>query len=206
MTIQWLGRACFRLEHDGYSIVIDPYNTSLTGYPPLSVSADMVLISHDHPGHNNAAAVKLSGTTRPCPFEIERVVVGHDEANGVLRGMNTIHILLCDGLKIVHLGDVGFATEDGRLMLPDVLMTGCGSFRTLPSYVMHDMAENLGANVVIPMHQHHGRYGNRRICTAEEFAAHFEGERDIIEYPTDTIEITRDMPRQVAMLRYMERK
>ena len=77
MTITWLGRSCFKITHDGYSIVIDPYSAGSTGYPELHVSADMVLISHDHPGHNNAAAVTLSGTSRPCPFEIEKVEVGH---------------------------------------------------------------------------------------------------------------------------------
>ena len=27
MTIQWLGHAGFRITHQGYSIVIDPYNS-----------------------------------------------------------------------------------------------------------------------------------------------------------------------------------
>lgn len=203
MTIQWLGRACFKIVHDGYTVVIDPYTASLTGYPPLSVAADKVLVSHEHPGHNNRAAVKLSGTSRPCPFEIEQVLVHHDENNGSLRGMNLVHVLKAGGLKIVHLGDIGFASEDSRLMYPDVLLSGCGSFRTLPPYVMKDMADNLGANVVIPMHYHHGRYGNRRISTLEDFLYYFEGEWDITHYPSDTIEIVPGMPRQVAVLKYM---
>jgi L-ascorbate metabolism protein UlaG (beta-lactamase superfamily) len=203
MTITWLGRACFKIVHDGYTIVIDPYTAASTGYPELHVNADMVLVSHNHRGHDNVSAVKLSGTTRPCPFTIDKVVVGHDEANGNIRGMNTMHILEADGIKLVHAGDVGFYCNDGRLFAPDVLMIGTGSFRTLPSYVLKDMADEMGANVIIPMHYHHGNYGNRRMCTLEEFTDLYEGEVDVIKYPTDTIEITKGMPRQVAVLKYM---
>lgn len=53
MTIQWLGHASFRITHQGYSIVIDPYNSDyINGYPKLRVRADRVLVSHEHFGHN----------------------------------------------------------------------------------------------------------------------------------------------------------
>ena len=53
MTIQWLGHACFRITHQDYSIVIDPYNSDyINGYPKLHVRADQVLVSHAHFGHN----------------------------------------------------------------------------------------------------------------------------------------------------------
>ena len=84
MTVTWLGRACFKIVHDGYTVVIDPYSAASTGYPELHVTADKVLVSHDHPGHNNVSAVRLTGTSRPCPFTIDTVVVGHDEANGIV--------------------------------------------------------------------------------------------------------------------------
>ena len=41
MTVQWLGHAGFRITHEGYSIVIDPYNSDyINGYPKLCVKAD----------------------------------------------------------------------------------------------------------------------------------------------------------------------
>lgn len=205
MTITWLGRACFKISHDGYSIVIDPYTPQSAGYRDLRVDADMVLVSHDHPGHNNVAAVKLSGASRPCPFTIETMQVTHDESRGCIRGMNTIHILQAGGVKLIHMGDVGFRCEDdSRLFGADAVMIGTGSFRTLPAYVLKDMADAMGANVIIPMHYHHGCHGNRRICTAEDFTGLFEGECDVIQCPTDTIEITGGMPHQVAVLTYKE--
>ena len=204
MTITWLGRACFKITHDGYSIVIDPYSANSTGYPEMHTQAGMVLVSHDHPGHNNVAAVKLSGTGRTCPFTIEKVQVSHDESTGLLRGMNTIHILEAGGLKLVHTGDVGRLCDDGRLFAPDVLMTACGSFRTLPPYVMKEMADAMCPNVIIPMHYHHEGYGNRRLSTLEDFTGLYIDEADIIPYPSNTIEITKDMPHQVAVLTYMK--
>jgi L-ascorbate metabolism protein UlaG (beta-lactamase superfamily) len=68
MTITWLGRACFKIVHDGYTIVIDPYTAASTGYPELHVNADMVLVSHNHRGHDNVSAVKLSGTNAALPL------------------------------------------------------------------------------------------------------------------------------------------
>ena len=35
MKLTWLGHACFLLEQDGYTLLLDPY-TGVEGYPPLS--------------------------------------------------------------------------------------------------------------------------------------------------------------------------
>lgn len=65
MEISWLGHSCFKISHDGYSVVIDPYDLTSANYPVMSASADAVLCSHEHRGHNYRAGVKLSGTQRP---------------------------------------------------------------------------------------------------------------------------------------------
>lgn len=38
MKLFWLGHACFLMEHDGYTILLDPY-TGVEGYPPLYETA-----------------------------------------------------------------------------------------------------------------------------------------------------------------------
>ncbi len=41
MKITWHGHACFSITHDGYTVVIDPYNADYTaGYPKLHLKAD----------------------------------------------------------------------------------------------------------------------------------------------------------------------
>ena len=71
MTIQWLGHACFRITHQDYSIVIDPYNSDyINGYPKLRAKADQILVSHEHFGHNYRQGVILSGKPESeSPFE-----------------------------------------------------------------------------------------------------------------------------------------
>jgi len=204
MKIQWLGKSCFKITHDGFSIVIDPYETAMTGYSPLKVSADMVLVSHDHRGHNNVSAVNIVNSGKPNPFDIEKLVVRHDSQAADLRGENTIHIIRADGLMLVHTGDVGEVCTDSRLFGADVYMTHCGGFTTLPPYVMKEMCDNLAANVIMPMHYQHETYMNRRYTSIDAFTDLFEGECEVIKYPTNEIEITSDMPHQVAVLKYQK--
>ena len=89
MKITWHGHACFSITHDGYTVVIDPYNADYTaGYPKLHLKADKLLISHEHYGHNCREAVTLSGRPESdCPFEISTLEVSHDSVCGIMRGM-----------------------------------------------------------------------------------------------------------------------
>src|SRR5919199_4831991 len=53
MQIRWLGHAAFALEHDGKTVLIDPF---LTGNPKAAASADdiaanAILLTHGHGDH-----------------------------------------------------------------------------------------------------------------------------------------------------------
>lgn len=155
MEISWLGHSCFKISHDGYSVVIDPYDLTNANYPVMSASADAVLCSHEHRGHNYRAGVKLSGTQRPCPYTVETIDTFHDTSYGTLRGKNKVHIIKWDGYKIVHLGDLGSVLSDSEkaeIFGADVLMINAGGFRAMPSDKTKPLADELGARVVIPMH------------------------------------------------------
>ena len=138
MKIQWLGHACFKITQDSFSIVIDPYNYKYAvGYPELKVSADMLLISHDHYGHNCREAVTLSGKSESeCPFDISSFDVWHDHHGGIMRGKSKVHILEAGGMKIVHMGDIGTKLTDheqGLIFGADAMMVTAGSCTGLPS-------------------------------------------------------------------------
>ena len=52
ISITWNGHSCFTVEKDGFSIVFDPYGpNTVPGLAPLSLTADMVLCSHEHGDH-----------------------------------------------------------------------------------------------------------------------------------------------------------
>src|SRR5919112_921515 len=53
MQIRWLGHSAFALEHDGKTILVDPF---LTGNPKAAasadeVAADAILLTHGHADH-----------------------------------------------------------------------------------------------------------------------------------------------------------
>jgi L-ascorbate metabolism protein UlaG (beta-lactamase superfamily) len=66
MRIEWYGQSAFRLASAETSIVIDPFGdlSALTAgrlrfeYPPIEdAQGDLVLITHEHPDHNEVGVV-----------------------------------------------------------------------------------------------------------------------------------------------------
>lgn len=211
MTIQWLGHACFRITHQDYSIVIDPYNSDyINGYPKLHVRADQVLVSHEHFGHNYRDGVILSGKPESeSPFTVETIRVPHDFKMGNWRGFCMIHILKADGMKIVHMGDLGTQLSGGeisRLFGADVMMICAGSCTALPAQEAKRATDEVMPNVIIPMHYRDGRRGGHRLETVEDFANYFESPELVHVYESDTIEIVPGMEPQIAVLKYDENR
>ena len=208
MKLKWLGHACFEITHKGYTVLIDPYDSDYTaGYPKLRVKADKLLVSHEHFGHNYREGVLLSG--RPdtdCPFEITALRAPHEFKMGAWRGFTLIHILRADGLKLVHMGDLGTQLDGGQitqLFGADVAMVCAGSCTALPSQEAKRAMDEIMANVIIPMHYRHDGMGAHRLETVEDFANQFESPELIHYYDTDTLTVTSGMEPQVAVLKYL---
>lgn len=208
MTVQWLGHASFRITYKGYRIVIDPYNSDyINGYPKLAVKADQVLVSHEHLGHNYRDGVKLYGKPESdSPFEIETIRVPHDFKMGNWRGFCLIHILKADGMKIVHMGDMGTQLSGGeisKLFGADVMMICAGFCTALPAQEAKRATDEIMPNVIIPMHYRDGNRGGHRLETVEDFKKYFESDSLFHYYNTDTIEILPGMEPQVAVLKFL---
>jgi L-ascorbate metabolism protein UlaG (beta-lactamase superfamily) len=161
MEITWLGHACFRLRGREAAIVIDPCDKS-TGYSIGKPAADIVTISHDHPGHNNAAAV--AGTPRvlqgPGEFEVAGVMVMgvrtyHDKEQGAKLGKNTAYVFELDDMRVCHLGDIGHVPTPEQveeLSGVDILLAPVGGGNTLGAAQAAETVSLLGPKLVIPMH------------------------------------------------------
>lgn len=206
MQITWLGHACFKIEHEGYSLVIDPYDSENIGYRKLHVEADALLISHDHRGHSNRDAVHLTGAGKSCPFRVTAFDTFHDTSWGLMRGKNTVHMIEWDGYKLVHMGDYACGLTDNdkfELTGADVLMISCGGFRAMPAIYTKRLADELLANVVIPMHYAHDNIGNRRLERIDDFTDQYQPLPIVKKYDTNRIEITKSTPEQVAVLKYI---
>ena len=86
LTVRWHGHACFSLTCRDFTVVLDPYEDHyVPGFPPLRLTGDLVLCSHQHNDHNAAEIVTLR-TGRPNPFRITKIPTFHDPEGGRLRG------------------------------------------------------------------------------------------------------------------------
>lgn len=200
MIITWHGHSCFRLEAGGYSIVLDPY-TGVPGLAPLRLEANEALASHQHDDHNHMEAVTLL-PGGPSPFHVTRVPSSHDDAGGAARGANTIHVLAAEGIRAAHLGDLGTALEDAQIdaIGPlDALMIPVGGHYTIDAQTAKTIVDALSPTVVIPMHYRGDTFGFDVIAPLADFLALAE---DIRHYDTNAITVTKETPRQTAVLSY----
>ncbi len=168
MDIYWGGQALFRIKGKNASVVIDPYDPDFTGLKlPKDLSADVVLVSHDHKDHSNASVVTASREAKPMIFkdageyEVAGVVITainsfHDTTDGSERGKNLIFHIMFDGLNIVHVGDLGQAklTEDqlSQIGQTDILLVPVGSVYTIDAKTATDIVSQLEPKITIPMH------------------------------------------------------
>ena len=206
IEIKWLGHACFAIKSKGYTVIIDPYNADYTtGYKKLRVWGDMVLVSHEHYGHNCREAVQLSGRgAAACPFTIRTLEVTHDSVCGIMRGKSLIHILEIDGLKVVHMGDIGtklHAGEIGEIFGADAIMITAGSCTGLPAQESWRLCEEVFPKAIIPMHYRFGKHGTRRLEHLENFTNLYESPEMVHYYSSDTIIIDENTEPQIAVLK-----
>jgi L-ascorbate metabolism protein UlaG (beta-lactamase superfamily) len=161
MEIISLGHAGFRLRGKDATIVIDPPSPPF-GYPLKGISADVVCVSHDHPGHSYVQGI--GGTPYivrgPGEYEVSGVLITglrafHDSKKGEERGGNTIYIIHADDLVICHLGDLGHplnATQQQATSGADVLMIPVGGHSTINAAMAAEIIGELEPSVIIPMH------------------------------------------------------
>ncbi|MEX0895950.1 MAG: MBL fold metallo-hydrolase [Patescibacteria group bacterium] len=166
MTITYLGHSAFKLKGKRGTVITDPYS-QYVGFSLPSSSADMVVISHDHPDHSAASAI--GGTARraepfiinqPGEYEIGGISVFgvpsfHDDSKGSERGKNTIFTIYLDEMRVCHLGDLGheLTTEQIEQIGPvDILMCPVGGVYSLDPEKAVKVIRSLEPSIVIPMH------------------------------------------------------
>ena len=175
MEISWLGHSCFLLRGKRVTLITDPFSPQLAGgqatrtgasqgeFPRLGkVSASIVTVSHDHPGHNYVSGV--SGNPRivrgPGEYEISDVLITgvpsyHDNKRGQERGRNTIYVIHMDDLVICHLGDLGHTLQEEQLEEvadADILLIPIGGRATLNGAQAAEVISQVEPHIIIPMH------------------------------------------------------
>ncbi len=161
MEITWLGHACFRIKGKGGTVITDPFGEG-TGYQLGKVTADIVTVSHDHPGHNFAKGV--SGSPKvisgPGEYEIAGIFIYgirtyHDAEKGQIRGKNTCFLIEIDDTRVAHLGDLGHVpsvAEINEMNDADILLIPVGGGTTIDATTATEVVRLLNPKIVIPMH------------------------------------------------------
>jgi len=180
MKLYYLGHSSFLIESKkGIRIVIDPYHLKVNKKFP-EVSAEVVLITHEHPDHNGYWLIKpfkiedkeiqsktLKRTTNFVSFfeiktttndiiEFTAVPSFHDKLEGKKLGPNTIWTFYIDGIKITHVGDLGHLLKDQDLKIigtTDILIApiGGGDY-TINFKEFLILMDQLKSIVSIPVH------------------------------------------------------
>lgn len=203
MEIIFHGHSCFELVEDDYHIVIDPYDQQYVGpsFPVLNLEADELLISHDHRDHNFAQAVKLR-SGRKSPFTVKTMDTYHDPLKGRMRGMNTVHIIEANGIRAVHLGDLGVSPTKEQieeLKGCDVLMIPVGGIFTIEPSHAFLLTETILPRVAIPMHYKIPGHKNWRLWDVSDYTGAFV-DVPVKEYDSNRITVTKDTETQIAVL------
>jgi L-ascorbate metabolism protein UlaG (beta-lactamase superfamily) len=173
MRIRWYGQSAFLLDGDQV-VMIDPFGADSKAtaasmglkfdYPPIEgVSADLVLVTHEHFDHNGADVIRSAQVIRSTAGkfdspvgEVVAVASEHDPAAGTELGPNTIFTFALGGLRFCHLGDFGQSelrpAQLRAIGEPDVVMLPAGGFSTIGGEVAAAVAHALKPRLVIAMH------------------------------------------------------
>lgn len=164
MEITFLGHSAFKIKGKTTSLVADPFDPNMVGLKFPKVDADIVTVSHHHNDHDNVASV---GAVKkivdgPGEYEIGGIsIIGiasyHDASKGADRGANTIYSIEVEGLRVVHLGDLGHTLEETKIKeigQTDILMIPVGGEFTIGPSQAVEVVHAINPTIILPMHYH----------------------------------------------------
>jgi L-ascorbate metabolism protein UlaG (beta-lactamase superfamily) len=176
VVIRWHGQSFFDITSSaGTRIALDPH--LLEEYSRPVLSADAILMSHFHVDHSKPEAIQNYRRARQIhglkkssehgqewnlidekikEVRVQTMGTYHDNMSGLERGKNAAFILDMDGLRIVHLGDLGHLLNREQLAKigkVDVLMIPVGGIYTLNGLDAQKVVEQIKPRrYIIPMH------------------------------------------------------
>jgi L-ascorbate metabolism protein UlaG (beta-lactamase superfamily) len=172
VRIDWYGQSAFKLVAE-QTVFIDPFG-DLSGaaargmvweYPPIEpVSADLLLVTHEHVDHNgieaitgDPALIRSAAGTHESPIgTVIGVASEHDEAAGTQRGANVIYVFTFGGVRIAHFGDFGQSAlrpeQREAIGELELLFMPVGGMATIDGAKAAGLVGTLAPKWVVPMH------------------------------------------------------
>lgn len=173
MRVEWYGQSAFRLSSTQGTVFIDPFGDMSVAaqhgmrfdYPPIEgVSADLLLVTHEHFDHNGVEVIggdpvllrSTAGTYESPIGEVLGVASEHDEQAGTQRGPNTIFVFTLDGVRVAHFGDFGQSElrpeQAEAIGEVDMAILPVGGGPTIGAAAAKAIVDRLQPKWVLPMH------------------------------------------------------
>ena len=164
--------------YDGVRVLIDPYNDTVGYTLPKELRADIVLLSHAHPGHNYTEtihghpAIYQGPGLRECGWvKIRGINSFHDQLQGAQYGANTIFCWDMRAVKFCHLGDLGHLPDAATLKQidsVDILFVPIGGKTTLDPERVEKLLGLINYKYAIPM-KYKTKYNDLQPIALENF-------------------------------------
>lgn len=209
MKLQYLGHSCFRIISEmGMTIVCDPYKTQMVGLPMPQVRCDVVTMSHHHGDHDcmenvlgTPTEIDVQGECVADDVALQSFETFHDDKHGSLRGKNLVFTFSVDGLRVVHMGDVGCLDEKlaQNLCGCDLLMLPVGGNYTIDHVGAKWYVDKIQPKLVVPMHY---SFGTSKIDIAPVDAFLQQFDKNQIRHVGDTLNLY-DQPQNETPLVYV---
>ena len=213
MKLQYLGHSCFRLISEmGTTIVTDPYNNQMIGYEMACVRCDVVTMSHHHADHDcmdsivgNPAVLDEEIACAADDIAVTSYSTFHDEVKGAKRGKNLVFCFLVDGIKVVHMGDIGCLDENivGKIKNCDVLLLPVGGTFTVDAVGAKWYVDRVKPKIVIPMHYKTEEH-SFTVDGVEKFLSQFD-EANVVRSEADSLTLYDAPTNEQAVIVTLER-
>ncbi len=202
ITVRWLGHSCFMIS-DSVKIVTDPFDKRV-GYPVPDVSADIVLVSHEHSDHNNVSAIKgkpeiirgaTSKTVKGIDFEFLKT------SHGEGRGDNYVRLWEFEGMRFAHFGDLGVDLTDSQykeIGSVDVVFIPVGGYYTIDAEQATKIINKLNPRVVFPMHYKTEAVGSSFPISG--IVPFIKGKKNVNKVGKNSVSLKKDsLPKEVTI-------
>ncbi len=239
LDIIWIGHSCFEINYHDYRILIDPFTPEWFDYAFPQGQYDIVLASHKAQDHSYFDGIKADlfllasgdkdefihdGPSKKTnikgkihqnigdrAFSFWTVDSYHDDQKGAKEGVNGILCLDFEGIKVVHLGDLGHVLEEVQLRQigpVDVLMIPVDGYFTIDIDTAKKIINQLDPKIIFPMH-----YKTEKSRRIKSFPVYTEqdlnnGFKEVKRLHQSQLRIDTeilDQRQQIVILDYLER-
>jgi L-ascorbate metabolism protein UlaG (beta-lactamase superfamily) len=161
MHFSWYGQSCFKIVSKEATIIMDPFDRTMTGLEPPRSKADVVVfsnVSSDRAAEYKQADFSIVG---PGEYEVKNIYfygfpVPRDNKGDKTKGYSTAFLIEGDDLKILYVGDAGVKNISNEQLEEigdiDIMLVPVGGTDTLDAEDAEKLVRQIDPRIVIPMH------------------------------------------------------